>query len=124
MAETKIQRIVEQLKRISAVGGVEGSAVVARNGLLMASDLASSVDERRFGAMSATMMGAVETAAITLKKGAIKRVTAEMENGTMIAMGAGPKAILLVSASKESNLGMLMIEMEDAIESIRKIVEE
>ncbi|MBU2564842.1 MAG: roadblock/LC7 domain-containing protein, partial [Candidatus Thermoplasmatota archaeon] len=72
--ETKSEKLLAELKKLANVGGIEGSAVVARNGLIIASDLPRDVDERRLGAMSATMMGAVETAAITLNKGTIKRV--------------------------------------------------
>ena len=121
--KTKTEKLEEVLKKLANVGGVEGSAIVARNGLLITSDLPKDIDERRFGAMSATMMGAIETAATTLKKGLVKRVTAEIESTTIITMGAGSKAILVVAASPSSNLGMLLIDMEDHSKTIREIME-
>ena len=124
MAETKIERLAEILKKMEMVGGIHGGAIVARNGLMMVSNLPKDIDERRFCAMTATMMGAVETAVATLKRGAIKRVTAEVERATVIAMGAGPKAILVVSAEQNANLGILMLEMEESADMIRKIIEE
>lgn len=120
--ETKSEKLLSELKKLANVGGIEGSAVVARNGLIIASDLPRDVDERRLGAMSATMMGAVETAAITLNKGTIKRVTAEIEKAILVTMGAGKKAILVVSASPDANLGMLMVEMEERVKSIMEIL--
>ncbi len=120
--ETKSEKLLSELKKLANVGNIEGSAVVARNGLMIASDLPRDVDERRLGAMSATMMGAVETAAITLNKGTIKRVTAEIEKAILITMGAGKKAILVVSASPNANLGMLMVEMEERVKNIREII--
>ncbi|MBU2565493.1 MAG: roadblock/LC7 domain-containing protein [Candidatus Thermoplasmatota archaeon] len=120
--ETKSEKLLSELKKLANVGGIEGSAVVARNGLIIASDLPRDVDERRLGAMSATMMGAVETAAITLNKGQIKRVTAEIEKAILVTMGAGKKAILVVSASPDANLGMLMVEMEERVKNIMEII--
>jgi predicted regulator of Ras-like GTPase activity (Roadblock/LC7/MglB family) len=120
--ETKSEKLLSELKKLANVGSIEGSAVVARNGLIIASDLPRDVDERRLGAMSATMMGAVETAAITLNKGTIKRVTAEIEKAILVTMGAGKKAILVVSASPDANLGMLMVEMEERVKSIMEIM--
>ncbi|MBU3902190.1 MAG: roadblock/LC7 domain-containing protein [Candidatus Thermoplasmatota archaeon] len=120
--ETKSEKLLSELKKLANVGSIEGSAVVARNGLIIVSDLPRDVDERRLGAMSATMMGAVETAAITLNKGQIKRVTAEIEKAILVAMGAGKKAILVVSASPDANLGMLMVEMEERVKSIMEIL--
>jgi predicted regulator of Ras-like GTPase activity (Roadblock/LC7/MglB family) len=124
MAETKTERLEEQLRKLENVGGVEGAAIVARNGLMIASRLPKDIDERRFCAMAATMMGAVETAAATLKRGAIKRVTAEIEKATIVTMGAGSKALLVVAARFDANLGMLMIEMEEYADRIRSIMEE
>lgn len=124
MSKTKAERIDEELKKLINVVGVDGATVVARNGLMISSFLPRDVDERRFSAMAATMMGAVETAAATLKKGIVKRVTAEIEKSTIVTMGAGPKVLLVVTAKHNANLGMLMIEMEDSAERIKNIMEE
>ncbi len=124
MVETKLDRLADILKKMEMVGGINGGAIVARNGLMMVSNLPKEIDDRRFCAMAATMMGAVETAAATLKRGAIKRVTAEVESATIIAMGAGPKAVLVVSADHNANLGMLMLEMEESSDKIRRLIEE
>ena len=113
MSESKTEIINSQLERLRMLDGAEGSAVVARNGLLVASNLPNNVDEKRFCAMIATMMGAVETAANTLNRGRLSRITAEMDGAIMIAMGAGDKTLLVSVSRKEANLGMLMIEMEE-----------
>ena len=123
MSETKGERLAQALKKVTAIKGVAGAAIVARNGLLIASELPRDVDERRLGAMTATMMGAVETTGITLSKGAVKRVTAEIEHATIVAMGAGPKAIIVCTAENEVNLGMLMLEMEEQATLVKATLE-
>jgi predicted regulator of Ras-like GTPase activity (Roadblock/LC7/MglB family) len=123
MAETKSERLSASLKKVVAVSGVAGAAIVARNGLLIASELPRDVDERRLGAMTATMMGAVETTGVTLNKGSVRRVIAEVEHATIVSMGAGPKALIVCTAENSVNLGMLMLEMEEQASQVRAILE-
>ncbi|MBI5000977.1 MAG: roadblock/LC7 domain-containing protein [Euryarchaeota archaeon] len=123
MTETKGEALRNALKKVTAVHGVVGAAIVARNGLLIASELPKDVDERRLGAMTATMMGAVETAGMTLNKGSVRRVIAEVEHSTIVATGAGQKAIMVCTADNGVNLGMLMLEMEDQSAQVRAILE-
>jgi hypothetical protein len=75
--ESKKDRLLRILKGLSSIGDVDGSAIVTRDGLLIASDLPSDVDSETFAAMSATMIGAAETAVGELKKGTVERVIAE-----------------------------------------------
>ena len=110
--ESKSERLTRIIKEIVAHNDVEGAAIVARNGLLITANLPSDIDERRFGAMTATMMGAIETAAITLNKGAVKRVTAEIEKSIILGIGAGPRAIVVVSLSPNATLTELSAKIE------------
>lgn len=123
MPETKSEKLQRFLRGIHNLGGVEGSAVVARNGLIIASNFPKDVDERRFAAMSATMMGTVESATMLLKNGGLKKIFAETEYATIVTVGAGPKALLVVAASKDSNIGMLLLTIEEYAFKIREIVE-
>lgn len=123
MTETKSEKLNMALKKVVAVSGVTGAAIVARNGLLIASELPRDVDERRLGAMTATMMGAVETTGVTLNKGSVKRVTAEVDHATIVAMGAGPKAIIVCTADSSVNLGMLMLEIEGQSQATASILD-
>jgi len=123
MSETKIEKLQRYLHGIQNMGGVEGSAVVARNGLIIASSFPKNIDERRFAAMSAAMMGTIETAASLLKNGGVKKIFAETEYATIVATGAGPKALLVVSASKDSNMGMLLLTIEEYAQKIKDVVD-
>ncbi|MFH0816578.1 MAG: roadblock/LC7 domain-containing protein [Methanobacteriota archaeon] len=123
MTETKSDRLTLALKKVTAVGGVTGAAIVARNGLLIASELPRDIDERRLGAMTATMMGAVETTGTTLNKGSVRRVIAEVEHATIVAMGAGPKALIVCTAENSVNLGMLLLEMEEQASQVKGILD-
>ena len=66
---TKKEQLTEILQSLRKIGDVQGSSVVSRDGLVVASDLSQDIDEETFAAMSAAMQGAAETAVSELKQG-------------------------------------------------------
>ena len=114
-----LKKIVSDLKR---TGDIEASAVVSRDGLIMASDIPPGVQAETFAAMSATMLGAAETATSELKKGVPDRIIVEFKDGKIITTGAGPKALLVVMTSPEAGLGLTLIEMERAADKIKGLL--
>jgi hypothetical protein len=119
MPESKKDRLLKILKGLSSVGDVDGSAIVTRDGLLIASDLPRDVDSETFAAMSATMIGAAETAVGELKKGTVERVIAEGKEIKLITKGAGSSAVLVTMVKADANLGLVLVEMGKASESIK-----
>ena len=107
------------LREICVLGGVEGSAVVTRDGLLVASEL-GDVDAETFAAMSATMFGAAETAFSELGKGLVERVIVESARSKLILMGAGSSAVLVVMVDSKVNIGLVLVEMKKATAKIEK----
>ncbi len=115
-----IEMLEKILKGINSIGGVEASAIASRNGLLICSTIKKPAET--FAAMSATMMGAAETAAIELGKGIPERMIVESKNGRIIATGAGPKALLFVITRPDSEPGLILVEMAKAAEQIKQIL--
>ncbi len=72
--------------------------------------------------MSATMLGAAETASTELEKGIPDRVIVESNNGKLIAIGAGPKALVVVLTPSEISLGLVLVELGKAADEIKKIL--
>jgi hypothetical protein len=88
----------------------------------MASNISSDVRAETFAAMSATMLGAAETAISELKKGIPERVIIESPEGKVITTGAGSKALLVVMTRPEAGLGLALVEMEKAAEKVKQIL--
>ncbi len=114
-----LEAILHDLKR---AGEVEASAVVSRDGLLIASDIPRGVHAETFAAMTATMLGAAETATSELKKGIAERVIVESKDGKVITCGAGPKALLVVMTSPRVGLGLVLVEMTKAIDKVKGLI--
>lgn len=121
MADT-IDMIDKILADLRKVGGVEACAAVSRDGLLIRSNIQKEQFAESFAAMSATMLGAAETATIELGKGVPHRVIVESENGRLIAVGAGPKALLIVIVNTDTGLGLILLELEKASEKLKGLL--
>lgn len=112
-----LEKVLEDLKKTS---GIEATAIGARDGLVIASSMEKP---EVLVAMSATLLGSAEHAVAELGKGVPERVIVETPSGKMVAVGAGPDALLLVIANTDVGFGLLLLEVEKAAEKIKKILE-
>ncbi|MDI6902430.1 MAG: roadblock/LC7 domain-containing protein [Methanocellales archaeon] len=136
MSTTKemLEKVLDDLKEAVEV---EASAIISREGLLMASDLSwhltyltisregllmASDISGLFAAMSATMLGAAETATAELWKGISSQIIVELKKGKVIAYGAGPKAILVTITPPKAELSPILVEMEKAADKIKGLL--
>jgi len=112
-------KIAHDLKNI---GDIEASAITSRDGLLVYSTISQKHRAETFAAMSATMVGAAETATTELEKGIPDRIIVETKHGKIIATGAGPKALLIVLTRPNANLGLVLLEVGKISEKIKEIM--
>jgi uncharacterized protein len=122
VAKTQREEIESLLRKLAAVGQVEGAAVVSRDGLLIADALPKNIDGEIFSSMSATMHGAAETAISELKRGVCQMTMAESDKSMVISLGVNPTFILVALASKGVNLGLLRVEMRKTSQQIVKLL--
>ena len=121
MVTTK-EMLDKALADLTRMGDVEASAIVSRDGLLMASDIPEGIHAETFAAMTATMLGAAETVVSELKKGVPDRVIVESKEAKIVATGAGQKALLVVMTSPAAGLGLILVEMEKSAEKVKGLL--
>ena len=114
-----LNKILLDLKQM---GGINASSIASRDGLLVVSDMDHAAHAETFAAMSATMLGAAENATMELGKGVPDRVIVESDHGKLVAMGAGPNALLVTLTESDAGLGLILVELEKATEKIKKIL--
>ncbi len=112
-----LEKIINDLL---SIGGIEASLVASRDGLLIYSNTAMKEHAETFAAMSATMLGAAETATTELGKGIPDRIIVESMNGRIIAIGAGPKALLILTTNPDVSIGLILIEADKASMRIKE----
>lgn len=115
---------VEELKSIlndlRNDGKIEIAAVISRNGIPLAWELPEGAHIDAFSTLSATILGASEVIYSGLGKQAPERVMIEANGSNYIAMGVGPKALLVAMGSEESH--ELVTDIKKAAEKINEVL--
>jgi len=101
---------------------VEAAALVSLDGFTMASALPAGMHEDRVGAMSAAILGLGERAATELGRGQLSQVFIEGDDGYVVLIAAGDRAVLTCLASIEAKLGLVLYDMRMAADRIAEIL--
>ncbi len=115
---------VEELKlilnRLRTKHNIEICAVISRNGIPLAHELPDGVHIDAFSTLSATILGASEVIYSGLGKTVPDRVTIEANGTNYIAMGVGPKALLV--AMGNSSTPDLITKITKAAEDVKEVL--
>ena len=121
--KSRTEQIMARLRdlRVSS-SDIEASAVVSVDGLIMASDLPSDVEEDRVSAMSAAMLSLGDRIASELGRGALDQVYIRGTYGYVILMSVGEEAVLTVLARQDAKLGLVFLDMRRAAADLSVLV--
>lgn len=114
------EQLAEVLNELRQSGEIEGSIIMRRDGVVIASDL-QNVTSKNLAVIS-SLTSAAETTSIELKRGIFHQMVIESENGTIVGVNAGKVAILITLVKKGGNLGFVLISLESAANKIKKIL--
>ena len=115
-----VQEILKHLEL--EVPDIEASAVVSAEGFPIASALPRNIDEARIGAITAAMLTMGERAAMEFSKGDLHRIIIHGSEGILLSLAAGEDAVLTISATHGTRLGILLLYAERAAKDIEKII--
>jgi uncharacterized protein len=101
---------------------IQAAALVSLDGFTMASALPDGMHEDRVGAMSAAILGLGERAATELGRGQLSQVFIEGDNGYVMLIAAGDRAVLTCLADIEAKLGLVLYDMRTAADRIAEIL--
>ncbi len=119
---TTVQICEKIFNYLQNVGGIEASAVASRDGLLICSNMPQNQNAETFAAMAATMLGAAETVTAEIRKGIPNRVIVESEQGRLITVGAGSKALIVVIVDSNTGLGLILLELDEAAKKLKELL--
>jgi predicted regulator of Ras-like GTPase activity (Roadblock/LC7/MglB family) len=118
MNSIKVGNFSKELDKLLLVGGIIGIALVNRNGLTILSNLPRNFDERKFGAMAATMFGAMETAISTFSDKLVN-ITVEFNDYQLIIFGVDEEVIIVSLVDINIDLGLIFIEIEECLKNLQ-----
>lgn len=101
---------------------VDGCAVISTDGLTKAAVLGEDMDQSRFGAMCASLLGLAKRAAIETRRGDLRLVLIQGREGVMLVVQIGERGVLAVSAGAKTNLGRVFHEARRVAEEIAEFL--
>ena len=122
MTKSRTEMMVDRLRELQRTDGLEASAVVSVDGLIIASALPGGVEEDRVSAMSAAMLSLGERIATELGRGSLEQVYVKGIKGYVMLMAVGEEAVLTGLVHKDAKLGMIFLEMGRATQDLAKLL--
>ncbi|MDD5472899.1 MAG: roadblock/LC7 domain-containing protein [Candidatus Methanoperedens sp.] len=117
---TMLEKILNDLQ---AVGGVELSAIVSKQGLLMVSkQTTKGLNSEAFAALTATLYMSAESTTMRLGSQRPKSIIVETEDKHLITYTAGPDALIVVLVGNEGYIGLILNELKKATEKVKKLI--
>ena len=121
--KSKIVILEEELKRFEkSTPGVEATAVVSADGMIIASALPSGISEDKVAAMSAAFLSIAQKINEELNKGKFEMGLIKGDNGYVFVTEINPEALLVLLATKDTKIGYIFYEMRRLANSLSKIL--
>lgn len=106
------------LGELNKTSGIRGSMVVGSDGIIIAADLDSRLEDETVGALAASIVSNVTKALEKLGQQDADRIMIESEEGKIFLNDAGV-GILTVITEPEVNVGMVRLEIKNAVGMIK-----
>ncbi len=107
------------LAQLNKTQGVWGSMVVGRDGILIASDFSIEAQEMQIGAISSQILVALDGALKRIKMGGFKRFMIGGSENKLALINVG-QTILVVLLRRDANMGLINVEIKNAVEAVAK----
>ncbi|VVB92419.1 Roadblock/LC7 domain protein [uncultured archaeon] len=121
--ETIAQSLGKILSDLEAVGGIEVSAIVSRQGLLMVSnDTGGGLNSEAFAALTATLYMSADSTTMRLSQQKPKSIIVETENKHLITFAAGPDALIVVLVGNDVPVGLVLNELKKSAEKVKMFI--
>jgi hypothetical protein len=100
------------------VEGIDASAVVSKEGLIVASDLSSEISEMHIAAMAAILLSTSENVLIELKKGTLDVCIIQGNEGKFIIMDAGMDFMIACVLNNFTRMDLAFVEMRNTAKRV------
>ena len=111
----------EILGRLNKTEGVHGSLIMGTDGLVIAAELGTDVDENAVAAVGSQILGSLQGALRRMQMGSFKRFVVTGRDGKIVLANAGSVIVVLL-LDLDANLGLVGVDIKEAIEEIQRKV--
>ena len=107
----------EVLCDLNKTTGITGSMVVGKDGIVIAADLDTRFEGETIGALAASITSNIQKSLDRLETEPLNRVTIEADNAKLF-FAETELGILVVTTEKNVNIGLIRLEIKNAISKI------
>jgi predicted regulator of Ras-like GTPase activity (Roadblock/LC7/MglB family) len=111
-----IESILDEVKKLE---GVSSAVLVSRTGVHIAGALPEGAHAETYVAMFAILLGAAETATSELNEG-LRNICICLETSKVLIVSDGPKALYVVTASKDADEDDIIDDLAKRNESLHQ----
>lgn len=108
------------LAELNKTPGVIGSFVVAADGIIVASDFTTELNDEMMGALTSSIINSTEKATKKMEQGELVSFIVETDRNK-IFFNATRSGFLVCVARPDANLGLIRVEMRAASERLNNI---
>ncbi len=117
----QLETILEDLE---SIGGIEMSAIISRNGLLMVSNKTNKgMNTEAFAALTATLHMSAETTTLRINNQKPKSITVQTEDKHLITYEAGQNALIVILVGHEGYVGKILGELKKVADKVKIIID-
>jgi predicted regulator of Ras-like GTPase activity (Roadblock/LC7/MglB family) len=120
MRQDILLSILSQLNSTSS--DIEASAIISTDGLTMASMGPSGMEEDRIGILSAGLLSLGKWSAKESLRGKKEQVLIKGEFGYLVMVQSGSELILTVLARSNAKMGIVILDVMRAAESVQQLL--
>lgn len=106
------------LSELNKTPGITGSIVVGNDGIVIAADLETGFEGDTVGALAASITQNIQKSLDRLRTSPLSQVTIEADDAKLFFSDAG-LGILVVTAQKDVNIGLIRLEIKNAISKLK-----
>ncbi|MFW9874858.1 MAG: roadblock/LC7 domain-containing protein [Candidatus Thorarchaeota archaeon] len=104
-----LKKLIEVMPEVKAVN------IVTAEGLPIASVLPKGINETRMAAITAVLLSLGKTVIKEMKKGEFEQLYIKGKEGFLLILQAGSNTVLTVSTTKDVRLGLVFLELQQAL---------
>ena len=108
------------LAELNKTPGVIGSFVVAPDGIIVASDFASELNDEMMGALTSSIINSTEKATKKMEQGELVSFIVETDRNKLF-FNSTRSGFLVCVASPDANMGLVRVEMRSASERLNNL---
>ncbi|MBK7143385.1 MAG: roadblock/LC7 domain-containing protein [bacterium] len=106
------------LDELNKTPGITGSMVVGNDGIVIAADMKTGYEGDTVGALAASITSNIQKSLDRLRTSPLQQVTIEADDAKLFFTDAG-LGILVVTAQKDVNIGLIRLEIKNAIGKLK-----